>query len=68
MNTKNSFGLFDAPIPRSEPEHLVFRPDEMDFQLASGAFVLDRGEAVKFGFINPYDDDTVRLTVYGGME
>ena len=64
MNAKrNSFGMFDTPISRLKQETLTFSPEDMDRQFEAGAFLLDREEAVKAGFLNPYDDDTALVAV-----
>ena len=63
MNTRNNYGLFDAPVPRKEQETLVFSPEDIERHFEAGAFLLDREEAVKAGFLNPYDDDTAQVAV-----
>jgi hypothetical protein len=61
--TCNSFGLYDMPISREERERLVFTLDDMDIRIEAGAFLLEAEEAAQAGFINPYDDDTVLVTI-----
>jgi hypothetical protein len=60
---RNSQGLYDAPVSMAEQETLVFSPEDMERQFEAGAFLLDREEAVKAGFLNPYDDDTALVAV-----
>jgi hypothetical protein len=59
----NSQGLYDAPVPRTQRESLVFSPEEMERQLEAGAFLMDKEEAVQAGFLNPYEDDTALVAV-----
>ena len=64
MNTeRNSFGMFDTPISRLKQETLTFSSEDMERQFEAGAFTMDREEAVKAGFLNPYDDDTALVAV-----
>jgi hypothetical protein len=63
---RNSFGLYDELIPRPEQEILVFSPEDIERHFEAGAFLLDREEAVKSGFLNPYDDDTALVAVKRG--
>jgi hypothetical protein len=69
MNTpkRNSHGLFDAPVPLAERESIVLTQADMEQQMDDGAFFMDREEAVQSGFINPYDDDAVSVTVRGTL-
>jgi hypothetical protein len=60
---RNSQGLYDTPVSRTKQETLAFSPEDMERQFEGGAFVLDREEAVKAGFLNPYDDDTALVAV-----
>jgi len=63
-DTRNSFGLYDAPVRSAEKERVVLTEADIERQLDAGAFVLDWTEAVESGFINPDDDpDTVIVDV-----
>jgi hypothetical protein len=64
MNARrNNHGLFDAPVPVREREHIVLTQEDLERQLDDGAFFMDRDEAIQAGFINPYDDDTAPVSV-----
>jgi hypothetical protein len=55
--------MYDAP-KRDEPrEPLVFTQDELQQQLESGAFGMDKEEAIQFGLVSPYDDETDTILV-----
>jgi hypothetical protein len=60
---RNSHGLYDAPVPLAEKESIVLSQQDLEDQLDAGAFLLDMTEAIESGFINPYDDDTVSVSV-----
>jgi hypothetical protein len=62
-HTRNSHGLFDAPVPLEEQEIIVLTQQDMEDQLEAGAFLLDREEAIQAGFLNPYNDDTALVAV-----
>ncbi|MDR2820407.1 MAG: hypothetical protein LBB60_07760 [Desulfovibrio sp.] len=62
-DTRNRYGLYDAPVQLAEKEHIVLTQEDMERQMEDGAFFMDREEAVQSGFLNPYDDDTVFVTV-----
>ena len=65
-NTRNSFGLFDAPVRETEEEVVYLTAEEIEQQLDAGAFVLSREEAIEAGFIDPdamADLVTVQLQV-----
>jgi hypothetical protein len=63
MDNRNSQGLFDAPMQRTEAECRTFTAEEMERQFQQGAFDMDVNEAIEAGLINPYDDDTVRISI-----
>lgn len=63
MDNRNIFGLFDAPVQRTEAECRVFTAEEMERQFQQGAFYMDVEEAVEAGLLNPYDDDTVHISI-----
>jgi hypothetical protein len=65
MDNRNTHGLFDAPVQRTELERRTFTLKEMQQQFAQGAFDMDVNEAIKAGFLNPYDDDAVQVTIIG---
>jgi hypothetical protein len=60
---RNSHSLFDAPVSIGGRERVALTQKDMEDQLEAGAFLLDRKEAIRAGFINPYVDDTVSVTV-----
>ena len=63
-NTRNSYGLYDAPVRFPEKERVTLTEEDIERQLDAGAFLLSREEAIEAGFINPYDEaDTVIVTV-----
>lgn len=60
----NKYGLFDKAVRISEKERIVLFEDDIERQLEAGAFDLEPDEAVREGFINPYDEqDTVIVSV-----
>ena len=68
MNTPtlNSHGLFDAPKLNAVSEPLALTQADLLKQLEDGAFEMDRDEAIKKGFLNPYDDETSKVLVHYG--
>jgi len=62
--TRNSFGLYDAPVRSSGKERVTLTQEDMERQLDAGAFALDWAEAVESGFINADDEpDTVIIDI-----
>lgn len=64
---RNSHGLYDAPVRLTEKENIVLTQKDMERQMEDGAFFMDMTEAIESGFINPYDDDTVSVSVRGTL-
>lgn len=63
-DTRNSYGLFDAPVRSAEKERVTLTQEDIERQLEAGAFIMDREEAIAAGFINPQDEpDTVIVDV-----
>jgi len=62
--SRNSNGLYDAPNLHAAREPLALSQAVLQLQLAAGAFVLDRDEAIQRGFLNPYDDETAKVLVH----
>ncbi len=63
-DSRNSFGLFDAPVQSVEKERVTLTQADIERQLEAGAFIMDREEAIAAGFINPQDEpDTVVVDV-----
>ena len=63
-DTRNSFGLYDAPVRFAGKERVVLTREEIERQLDAGAFMLDPAEAMAAGFINPQDEtDSVIVDV-----
>lgn len=60
-NSKNEYGLFDAPVRSSTIEDRVLTQEELQEQFDSGAFVMTRAEAIAAGFINPHDEQDTRV-------
>jgi len=66
-DTRNSFGLYDAPIRSAEKERITLTEADIERQLEAGAFALDWTEAVESGFINPdHEPDSVIVDVREG--
>lgn len=55
-DTRNSFGLYDAPVRFAGKERVVLTREDIERQLDAGAFMMDREEAMAAGFINPHDE------------
>ena len=63
-DTRNSHGLFDAPVRSTEKERVTLTQADIERQLDAGAFVMGREEAIAAGFINPHDEpDTVIVDI-----
>lgn len=63
-DTRNSLGLYDAPVRSAEKERVTLTQADIERQLESGAFALDREEAIAAGYINPLDEqDAVIIDV-----
>lgn len=60
---RNTNGLFDAPVPGLKPAPLILTSEDIERQLDGEAFLLDTEEAVKMGFLNPYDNDTTSVSI-----
>ena len=60
---KSNNGLYDTPVQGLKPVPLVLTAEDIERQLEGSAFLLDREEAVKLGFINPYDDTSSSVSV-----
>ena len=58
-DTRNSYGLFDAPVRSPEKERVTLTEADIERQLEAGAFFMDREEAVAAGFINPQDEPDI---------
>lgn len=52
--TRNSWGLYDAPLAGTAPMRPLTE-ETLDAQLAAGAIVLSREEAVAAGFLQEDD-------------
>jgi len=61
--SRNSGGLYDAPDLHAVREPFALTQADLERQLADGAFPMDREDAIKCGLINPYDDETAKVTV-----
>lgn len=63
-DTRNSFGLYDAPVRSFGKERVTLTQEDIERQLDAGAFMMSREEAIETGFINPdYEPDTVIIDV-----
>ena len=63
-DTRNSYGLFDAPVRSLGKERVTLTQADIERQREAGAFVMGREEAIAAGFINPQDEpDTVIVDV-----
>ena len=66
-DTRNSFGLYDAPVRSAEKERVVLTRADIERQLEAGAFFMDWTAAVESGFINPdHEPDGVIVDVREG--
>ena len=64
--TRNSFGLFDAPVRNidKKPPVVVMTQKDIEAQMEAGAFLMRRADAIAKGFINPLEDpDTVVVSI-----
>ena len=61
--SRNNSGLYDAPNLRAVREPLALTQADLGQQLRDGAFIMDKEEAVRSGLINPYDDETAKVTM-----
>lgn len=68
MNTmeRNSFGLYDQPMPFRKKAEAEMSIEEFESQLDEGAFLMDHNEAVRLGFIHPdHESDSVIVAIGG---
>ena len=64
--TRNSYGLFDAPVRNTDKKTPVVFMTQKDIeaQMEAGAFLMRRADAIAKGFINPLEDpDTVVVSI-----
>lgn len=63
--TRNSFGLYDAPVRSQFQSEVSLSRSVIAAQIAAGAFVMTEGEALEAGFLSPDSQDACRLNVGG---
>ena len=64
--TRNSFGLFDAPVRNTDkkPPVVFMTQKDIEAQMEAGAFLMRHADAIAKGFINPLEDpDTVVVSI-----
>lgn len=63
---RNSFGIYDQPMPFRKKAEAEISLDEFEKQLNEGAFLMDHHEAVRLGFIHPdHESDSVIMAIRG---
>ena len=50
--TRNSHGLFDAPIRFADKETIALSKEDIERQLDAGAFMMSRDDAIQAGFLS----------------
>lgn len=62
MSEVNRYGLYDSPQKFEDKELATMTRQEFEQKLDEGAFLMDREEAVRLGYIHPdYEPDTVMV-------
>ena len=63
---RNSFGIYDHPMPFRKKAEMEMSIDEFESQLNEGAFLMDHHEAVMLGFIHPDHESDSVIAAIGG--
>ena len=63
---RNSFGIYDRPMPFRKQAEAEISLDEFEKQLDEGAFLMDQHEAARLGFIHPDHESDSVITAIGG--
>jgi hypothetical protein len=63
---RNSFGIYDHPMPFRKKAEMEMSIDEFESQLDEGAFLMDHNEAVMLGFIHPDHESDSVIAAIGG--
>ena len=55
--TRNSYGLFDAPVRNTDkkPPVVFMTQKDIEAQMEDGAYLMRRADAIAKGFINPLE-------------